>query len=154
MHQFWKELWARKQAIKIITFQWLLAHRALPVGEWMCKIGQQVNCPNCGHTVETLHRIFWDCGYAMQVWKRIIRILERKGERLSLTWGMAAWSSLSKDIEGYDSPSVTYKLLIENGASTMIPQQRDIWLEPSKRFTCYGNNLVVLLCGYYGNSEM
>ena len=97
-----------------------------------------MNCPNCGHTVEALHHTFWECRYTIQVWKRIIRILERKGERLSLTWGMAAWSSLSKDIEGYDSPSVTYKLLIENGASTMIPQQTDIWLEPSKK--------VYLLC--------
>ena len=30
--KFWMALWERKQDMKIVVFQWLLIHRALPVG--------------------------------------------------------------------------------------------------------------------------
>ena len=87
----------------------------------MRKTERQVDCPHCGHTVESLHHKFWDYRHVIQLWRHIIRIFERKG------------TSLFKDIEGYDSSPLSYTPLIKNDSSFMIPHQRDIWGEPSEK---------------------
>ena len=50
---FWKKLWERKQAHKIITLQWLIIHRALPMGQWLRQTGISARCACCNHEVES-----------------------------------------------------------------------------------------------------
>ena len=60
-----EQLWARNQPCRIITCQWLIAHRALPIGEWMSKIGKLSHCPLCDYQMEILVHRFWTCPQAI-----------------------------------------------------------------------------------------
>ena len=102
MCQFWKQFWAQKQAAKVTSFHWLLAHWALPVGAWMRRIGKQVVCPRCGHSDESLAHCLWTCQVAIQVWCRILKIFEKSEAHLMVSWGLAAWATFSRDVEHFD----------------------------------------------------
>ena len=123
LEKFWKRLWARNQPRKIVTCQWLLAHRALPVGEWMRKIGKPSHCPLCGYQMECLVHRFWTCYQAVQVWRRLLRIIERRGVCCTISWGMVAWSTLSKEMNIYDNNHANHVFEVKEGFSTMCHGQ-------------------------------
>ena len=74
LKSFWKWLWGIKMSRKIVCFRWWLVHRAIPVHVW--KKGNVDNmCTFCMDLIEIVKHCLWSCGFAMEIWKRIITLL-------------------------------------------------------------------------------
>ena len=100
---FWHDLWEREQARKVTAFHWLLVHRAVPVLEWYHRPTDHSICPSCQLASESIRHCLWDCHLAMEVWLRILRILQKVGMALFVSWGSIVWSSLLPQVVQYDS---------------------------------------------------
>ena len=76
--KFWKQFWSLKCMSKVLHFQWLMIHYALPVGALLRGTIPDRSCGRCGFASETLHHAFWECVTAKCFWSRILRLLGRK----------------------------------------------------------------------------
>ena len=101
--QFWHDLWEREQPRKVTTFHWLLVHRELPSLEWYHRPTDHSICPSCQLASESIHHCLWDCHLAMEVWLRIVRVLQKVGMALFVSSGSIVWSSLLPQVAQYDS---------------------------------------------------
>ena len=86
--KLWRTLWDRKQGMKINVFQWLVIHRALPIGQWLQQSAGLTACIYCSCQMETLKHCLWECHVAQQVWRRVFRILTFMFRADSFSWGM------------------------------------------------------------------
>ncbi|KAH7434029.1 hypothetical protein KP509_07G097800 [Ceratopteris richardii] len=73
---------------------WRIAHKGIAVGAWLF---DNRHCARCGHELETIQHCMWECKYAQEVWKRILRILSHANIELLVAWGSAAWASLASE---------------------------------------------------------
>lgn len=71
---FLAAFWSSRQPRRTVTFQWMVAHRAIAVGTWLSYGGRPLDCFGCGHPQETQRHCLWDCPLAQQVWRRILRL--------------------------------------------------------------------------------
>ena len=67
--KFWVKLWERKQWHQMLRVQWMLVHRALPIGTWMHKMGVSSNCGHCHLQIESRKHCPWDWLQTQLVWK-------------------------------------------------------------------------------------
>ena len=118
---FWQRIWRSQQPRRTVTFQWLVAHRAIAVGTWLSYGGRPPDCSGCGHFQETQRHCLWDCPLAQQVWRRILRIFSRTCIEQIYTWGAAAWGTLSGPALGYETAADSIALLAQRGHLSPSP---------------------------------
>ena len=124
LQQFWETLWKRQQAQAITHFQWLLVHKALPVGLWLQKMGYDPACKGCGFPMESQKHCLWDCTLAQSVWKRVLRIVAYVFTQCTLSWGMAMWSTLQPMVLSYELESVDKVICLTRGTLSLVPMQQ------------------------------
>ena len=112
---FWQRIWSSQQARRTVTFQWLVAHRAIAVGTWLRFGGRPPDCSGCDHPQESQRHCLWDCPLAQQIWRRILRIFSYAGATQTFTWGAAAWGTLSGPALGYETAPDSLALLAQRG---------------------------------------
>ncbi|KAH7438895.1 hypothetical protein KP509_04G035700 [Ceratopteris richardii] len=59
----------------------------------------------------------WECKYAQEVWKRILRLLSHVNIELLVAWGSAAWASLASEVLLYESSRDSKALSTHRGVS-------------------------------------
>ena len=114
--KFWAILWARKQQHKILHVQWLVVHKALPVGTWLHRMGVSSCCTRCHLQTETQKHCLWECIDSQQIWQRLLRIFANYFPPLVLTWGMVVWTSLARDVFHYGIESMDHGFYTKNGS--------------------------------------
>ena len=87
LKSFWRRLWAFDMPEKIKLWWWLLSHKAVPVGEWLRCRGGEAGCKICGHPLESIPHCFWNCGEAINIWGRSLRIVAACGVNGRVVWG-------------------------------------------------------------------
>ena len=90
----WRKLWDRGTQRKIFAFQWLIIHKATPTGVWLGKGHFPTTCPCYRLYEESQRHCLWDCRWAQEIWKRILRVFSPSATNLTFTWGAVVWSSL------------------------------------------------------------
>ena len=82
--------------MKINVFQWLVIHRALPVGQWIQQSVGPTACIYCTCQMETLKHCLWECHVAQQVWRRVFRVLVFMFRDCSFSWGLVVWATVTQ----------------------------------------------------------
>ena len=118
---FWVVLWARKQPHQILHVQWLLVHRALPVGTWLHRMGVESTCARCRLQMETQKHCLWECIESQLIWQRLLRIFANYFSPLVFTWGMVVWTSLVRDVFHYDNESMDHGFCTKFGRVHKVP---------------------------------
>ena len=124
--KFWATLWSSKKEPKIIIMQWLLIHRALPVGQ-MQHSSESSRCKLCNYPIETLKHCLWECQAAQLVWKRVLRILAIRCIEGLFSWGMVVWATSDVMTFQYDSdPRDTVFKIQQKRVSCMQMEQLQV----------------------------
>ena len=71
LKQFWKWLWGKIRR-RIVCFRWLLIHNSY---EWRKGVNADRTCQFCMHRMETIKHYLESCDFAMETWKRILKLL-------------------------------------------------------------------------------
>ena len=100
--KFWVKLWERKQWHQMLRVQWMLVHRALPIGTWMHKMGVSSNCGHCHLQIESRKHCPWDWLQTQLVWKHQLIIFANYFLPSLFTSDMVVWTSLVRSILPYD----------------------------------------------------
>ena len=133
----WRKLWDRGIQRKISAFQWLIIHKATPVGVWLGKGRFPTTCPCCRLYEESQRHCLWDCRWAQEIWKRILRVFSPSATNLTFTWGAVVWSSLEQETMSYESPIGSlaiafasvhpFSILYVNSAHLATTQEEEQW---------------------------
>ena len=119
--KFWVILWARKLPHKILHVQWLLVHRALPVGTWLHMMGLSTNCTRCHLQMETQTHCLWECIGSQPIWQHLLRIFANYFSPLVSIWGMVVWTSLVRDAFHYDTEPMDHGFYTKYGSVCTLP---------------------------------
>ena len=68
-------------------------------------------CPFYTNLIETTKHCLWSCGFAMDIWKRVIKLLTPICPRAVYTWGAVLWAMVQ------DKPIVYEQ---EDGADAIV----------------------------------
>ncbi len=128
--EFWHAFWDSHQSNKILTFQWQLLHRALPIGMWLMKAKLPPHCPYGDNQIESQRHVLWDCDAAHQIWGRMLRICTSLFPDTTFTWGSLVWSVVEGPPTLYESPPeskayMTCKSQVKCTKSKNKPAQND-----------------------------
>ncbi|KAH7438894.1 hypothetical protein KP509_04G035600 [Ceratopteris richardii] len=63
----------------------------------------------------------WECKYAQEVWKRILRLLSHANIKLLVAWGSAMWASLASEAILYESSIDSKALSTHRGIVSSLP---------------------------------
>ncbi|KAH7291580.1 hypothetical protein KP509_29G022700 [Ceratopteris richardii] len=63
----------------------------------------------------------WECKYAQEMWKRILRLLSHANIELLVAWGSVAWASLVSEAILYESSRDSKALSIHRGVVSSLP---------------------------------
>ena len=101
--------------------QWLLVHRALPVGTWLHKMGVSSNCGCCHLQEESNEHFLWACLKSQFVWKRLVRIFANYFPPSLFTLGIVVWPSLGHYVFHYDVESLDHAFRTCSGMVHVLP---------------------------------
>ncbi|CAN1171162.1 Putative ribonuclease H protein At1g65750 [Linum perenne] len=108
---FWDKLWKWEGPNKIRHFLWLVSHNQLLTNEERNRrhLTYQVLCPRCSLHSESISHVFYDCGFALQVWQATcpLAILARNEKSDFNIW----WRSMMIDKQSNTSFGITAWLL-------------------------------------------
>ena len=122
--KFWGTLWKRKQDMKINVFQWLVIHRALPIGQWLQQSAAPTACIYCCCQMETLKHCLWECHAAQQVWRRVFRVLAFMFRDCSFSWGMVVWATVAQVVWPYEACPNDTIIRIQRGRIMAVQQSQ------------------------------
>ena len=59
----------KKTTTQILHVQWLVVHRALPVGTWLHRMGVSPDCTRRSLQTETQKHCLWECIESQLIWQ-------------------------------------------------------------------------------------
>ncbi|KAH6557791.1 hypothetical protein KP509_1Z093700 [Ceratopteris richardii] len=118
LFQYTVQMGCRLQCNQVTAFQWQIAHKGIAVGAWLF---DNRHCARCSHEQETIQHCIWECKYAQEVWKRILRLLSHANINLLVAWGSTTWASLASEAILYESSRHSKALSTHRGIVHSLP---------------------------------
>ena len=72
-------------------------------------------CPFCTNLIETAKHCLWSCGFAMDIWKRSIKLFTPVYPRAMYTWGAVLWAVVHDKPMVYEQEDVADAIVMRHG---------------------------------------
>ena len=72
-------------------------------------------CPFCTDLIETAKHCLWSCGFVMDIWTQIIKLLTPVHHRAMYTWGAVLWVMVHDNTMVYEQEEVVDSIVMRHG---------------------------------------
>ena len=72
-------------------------------------------CHFCTYLIEMAKHCLWSCGFAMDIWKQIIKLLTLVYPRAVYTWGAVLWAVVHDKPMVYEQEEVVDAIVMRHG---------------------------------------
>ena len=72
-------------------------------------------CPFCTDLIETATHCLWSCGFVMDIWTQIIKLLTPVYPRAVYTWGAILWAVVQDKPTVYEQEVVANAIVMRHG---------------------------------------